>query len=165
MHTWHTTGQRPLAVLLRTLCTFLTSSLLKFLGFSATTTCVLLQGPKMPKLQLPYRQHNVFPQDFLILDWIHLSSTHYSFPVPEEKKEPQNITEPLPCFTVGKVFFSECDSFFPSGDIILLLPHPHSVATVPVVHLMQLMKLSITVLLSGILTKSRTLCWIWRICF
>ena len=32
--------------------------------------------------------------------------THSRHPVPEAAQQPQNITEPPPCLTVGKVFFS-----------------------------------------------------------
>lgn len=35
-----------------------------------------------------------------------------SFPVPEEEKQPQSISKPLPCFTVGLVLVSEYASHF-----------------------------------------------------
>ena len=46
-----------------------------------------------------------------LIDFI-LPFTRCRFPVPEEVKQPQSITEPPPYFTLGRVFFSMCASFF-----------------------------------------------------
>lgn len=42
---------------------------------------------------------------FLIFETI-FPSTHCRFPVPEEANQLQSVTEPCPCLTAGRVFFS-----------------------------------------------------------
>ena len=67
----------------------------------------------MPKLQLPHRGHDIFSQDFLILDWVHLAlNTLQVSSARVSKAANQSIPEPPPCFTVGRVFYSVYASFF-----------------------------------------------------
>ena len=65
---------------------------------------VLLEGPMMPKLQLPHWRHDIFSQYFLIVDRIHLARCR--FPVPEDPPEHHWATAMLRCRQ--GVLFSIC---------------------------------------------------------
>lgn len=65
---------------------------------------LLGMGTVMPKLQMPPRWHEFSPRISWNLIESILPSKHCCFPVPEEGKQPQSISEPPPCLSVGGMF-------------------------------------------------------------
>lgn len=64
-----------------------------------------LKGTMSSNFLLARGWHEVFSFDFWYLIESILFSTCCRFSVPQEPKQPHNITEPSPVFTVGRVFF------------------------------------------------------------